>query len=68
MAALTAPTLGVTTKSKLSGDVFGLERNDALVHQVVTAELAARRQGTHETKTRGRVAGGGAKPWRRRVQ
>jgi large subunit ribosomal protein L4 len=66
MAALTAPTLGVTTKAKLSGDVFGLERNDALVHQVVTAELAARRQGTHETKTRGMVAGGRAKPWRQK--
>jgi large subunit ribosomal protein L4 len=66
MAALTAPTLGATTKAKLSGDVFGLERNDALVHEVVKAELAARRQGTHETKTRGRVAGGRAKPWRQK--
>jgi large subunit ribosomal protein L4 len=66
MAALTAPTLGATTKAKLSGDVFGLERNDALVHDVVKAELAARRQGTHATKTRGMVAGGGAKPWRQK--
>jgi large subunit ribosomal protein L4 len=66
MAALTAPTLGATTKAKLAGDVFGLERNDALVHEVVKAELAARRQGTHETKTRGRVAGGAAKPWRQK--
>ena len=41
-------------------------RNDALVHQVVTAELAARRQGTHSTKTRGLVAGGRAKPWRQK--
>ena len=46
--------------------MFGLERNDALVHQVVTAELAARRQGTHATKTRGLVAGGRAKPWRQK--
>jgi len=66
MAALTAPTLGATTKAKLAGDVFGLERNDALLHEVVKAELAARRQGTHDTKTRGRVAGGGAKPWRQK--
>jgi large subunit ribosomal protein L4 len=66
MAALTAPTLGATAKAKLSGDVFGLERNDALVHEVVKAELAARRQGTHETKTRGQVAGGRAKPWRQK--
>ena len=66
MAALTAPTLGATTKAKLAADVFGLERNDALVHEVVKAELAARRQGTHDTKTRGRVAGGRAKPWRQK--
>ena len=36
------------------------------MHEVVKAELAARRQGTHETKTRGRVRGGGAKPWRQK--
>jgi large subunit ribosomal protein L4 len=66
MAALTAPTLGATAKAKLSADVFGLERNDALVHDVVKAELAARRQGTHSTKTRGMVAGGAAKPWRQK--
>jgi large subunit ribosomal protein L4 len=66
MAAPSAPTLGVTTKTKLSADVFGLERNDALVHEVVKAELAARRQGTHETKTRGLVAGGRSKPWRQK--
>ena len=66
MAALTAPTLGATAKAKLSTEVFGQDRNDPLVHQVVTAELAARRQGTHETKTRGLVAGGRAKPWRQK--
>jgi large subunit ribosomal protein L4 len=66
MAALTAPTLGATAKAKLSDEVFGLDRNDPLVHQVVTAELAARRQGTAETKTRGLVAGGRAKPWRQK--
>ena len=66
MAALSAPTLGATTKAKLAEDVFGLERNDALVHEVVKAELAARRQGTHATRTRGMVSGGGAKPWRQK--
>ena len=64
-----APTAAVLTggaKAKLKADVFGLERNDALVHEVVTAELAARRQGTHSTKTRGMVAGGRSKPWRQK--
>jgi large subunit ribosomal protein L4 len=64
-----APTAAVLTggaKAKLSADVFGLERNDALLHEVVTAELAARRQGTHATKTRGMVAGGRSKPWRQK--
>ncbi|MFA9446193.1 50S ribosomal protein L4 [Egicoccus sp. AB-alg6-2] len=37
-----------------------------VMHQVVTAQLAAARQGTHKTKTRGEVAGGGAKPWRQK--
>ncbi len=46
--------------------MFGVERNDSLVHEVVKAELAARRQGTHATKTRGMVAGGRAKPWRQK--
>jgi large subunit ribosomal protein L4 len=66
MAALNAPVLGVTTKAKLNPETFGVERNDNLVHEVVTAELAARRQGTHATKTRGMVAGGRAKPWRQK--
>jgi len=50
----------------LSDDVFALERNDALVHEVVKGELAARRQGTHSTKTRGLVSGGRKKPWRQK--
>ncbi len=40
--------------------------NVAVMHQVVTAQLAAARQGTHKTKTRGEVRGGGAKPWRQK--
>ncbi len=38
-----------------------------LIHQVVVAQLAAARQGTHATKTRGMVSGGGKKPWKRRA-
>ena len=47
----------------LDADVFEQPFNGPLVHEVVIAELAARRQGTHATKTRGMVSGGGAKPW-----
>ena len=46
--------------------VFGIEPNVAVMHQVVTAQLAAARAGTHSTKTRAEVAGGGAKPWRQK--
>jgi large subunit ribosomal protein L4 len=66
MAAPTAAVLTGGAKTKLDESVFGLERNDALVHEVVKAELAARRQGTASTKTRGLVAGGRAKPWRQK--
>ena len=52
--------------STLDDDVFGAPFNGPLVHEVVRAELAARRQGTHSTKTRGKVRGGGAKPWRQK--
>lgn len=51
---------------ELSDDVFGRTPNEALMHQVVTAQLAARRAGTQSTKTRAEVAGGGAKPWRQK--
>ena len=66
MAALSAKSLSGGAAAKLDAEIFGLERNDALVHQVVTAELAARRQGSSSTKTRGLVAGGRAKPWRQK--
>jgi large subunit ribosomal protein L4 len=66
VAAPTAPVLTGGAKAKLDEAVFGVERNDALVHEVVKAELAARRQGTHSTKTRGMVAGGRSKPWRQK--
>jgi large subunit ribosomal protein L4 len=45
---------------------FGVEPNVAVMHQVVTAQLAARRAGTQSTKTRAEVRGGGAKPWRQK--
>ncbi|MFN0088942.1 MAG: 50S ribosomal protein L4 [Acidimicrobiales bacterium] len=46
--------------------IFGIEPHTAVMHQVVTAQLAARRAGTQSTKTRGEVAGGAAKPWRQK--
>jgi large subunit ribosomal protein L4 len=61
-----APMLGGTGKLELDADVFGAPFNGPLVHECVVAELAARRQGTHATKTRGMVRGGGAKPWRQK--
>ena len=50
----------------LAPEVFGIEPNEAVLHQVVTAQLAAARAGTHSTKTRAEVRGGGAKPWRQK--
>ena len=46
--------------------MFGITPNVAVMHQVVTAQLAAARSGTHSTKTRAEVSGGGAKPWRQK--
>ena len=45
---------------------FGIEPNLPVLHQVVTAQLAARRAGTQSTKTRAEVRGGGAKPWKQK--
>ncbi|PIU94072.1 MAG: 50S ribosomal protein L4 [Armatimonadetes bacterium CG_4_10_14_3_um_filter_66_18] len=50
----------------LSEAVFGPAPNEAVLHQVITALLAAKRQGTVNTKTRGEVRGGGKKPWRQK--
>ncbi|MEA2181171.1 MAG: large subunit ribosomal protein [Solirubrobacteraceae bacterium] len=61
-----APILGASKTSELDDAAFGAPFNEPLVHQSVRAELAARRQGTHATKTRGNVRGGGAKPWRQK--
>jgi large subunit ribosomal protein L4 len=51
---------------ELPAELFDVEANIALMHQVVTAQLAAKRQGTHSTKTRGEVSGGGKKPYRQK--
>ena len=48
----------------LDDAVFGVQPNVPVMHQVVTAQLAARRSGTQSTKTRSEVSGGGAKPYR----
>jgi large subunit ribosomal protein L4 len=50
----------------LAEDWFGIEPNVPVMHQVVTAQLAARRSGTQSTRTRAEVRGGGAKPWRQK--
>ncbi|MBV8949296.1 MAG: 50S ribosomal protein L4 [Actinobacteria bacterium] len=47
-------------------ELFGIEPNVAVMHQVVTAQLAAARSGTHNTRTRAEVSGGGSKPWRQK--
>jgi large subunit ribosomal protein L4 len=51
---------------ELPAELFDVEPNIALMHQVVTAQLAAKRQGTHATKTRAMVSGGGKKPYRQK--
>jgi large subunit ribosomal protein L4 len=51
---------------ELHDALFGAPVNEAVLHQVVTAQLAGRHLGTHETKTRGEVRGGGKKPYRQK--
>jgi len=51
---------------ELNDELFAAPINEAVLHQVVTAQLAGRRIGTHETKTRGEVRGGGRKPYRQK--
>ena len=65
-----APLYDRTGKSvgsvELTDVLFAAPVNAAVLHQVVTAQLAGRRLGTHDTKTRGEVRGGGAKPYRQK--
>lgn len=67
------PTLDLINQEKkkvgsieLRDDVFAVDVNIPLVHQVIKAQLAGRRQGTHKTKTKGEVRGGGRKPFRQK--
>ena len=53
-------------KADLPAEIFDVDANVALIHQVVVAQLAAARQGTHATKTRGEVRGGGKKPYKQK--
>ena len=52
--------------AEVSASVFGIEPNVHVMHQVVRAQRASWRQGTHSTRTRGKVSGGGRKPWRQK--
>lgn len=53
-------------EAELSEGIFAVEMNEALVHQVVKAQLANKRQGTQSALTRSEVSGGGRKPWRQK--
>ena len=56
----------VVATHALDAQTFGIKPNVPVMHQVVTAQLAAARSGTQSTKTRAEVSGGGAKPWRQK--
>lgn len=68
MASVTVKTVAGADAGTLELDeaTFGIEPNVPVMHQVVTAQLAARRSGTQSTKTRAEVRGGGAKPWKQK--
>jgi len=51
---------------KLNDNVFGIEPNDVVLHDAIVLAMANSRQGTHSTKTRAEVSGGGRKPWRQK--
>jgi large subunit ribosomal protein L4 len=58
--------MATVVNADLPEGIFGIEPNVPVMHQVVTAQLAAARSGTHSTKSRAEVRGGGAKPWRQK--
>ena len=68
MASVKITTAAGKSSGKVDLDdaLFAVQPNIPLMHQVVTAQLAARRAGTQSTKTRAEVRGGGAKPWRQK--
>lgn len=55
-----------TGEMELNENVFGIQFNEAVVHQALVMQLASRRQGTAATKTRAQVRGGGRKPWKQK--
>jgi large subunit ribosomal protein L4 len=61
-----SPDGGTTGQVELPAEVFDVQTNIPLIHQVVTAQLAAARQGTADTKSRGEVSGGGRKPYKQK--
>src|SRR4051794_12247856 len=61
-----SPSGDLARTVELPADIFDVQVNVPLIHQVVVAQLAAARQGTHDTKTRGEVRGGGRKPYRQK--
>ncbi len=61
-----ATVAGTDRSVDLPAEVFDVQVNIPLIHQVVVAQLAAARAGTHDTKTRGEVSGGGKKPYRQK--
>lgn len=67
------PTIALLNQSgekiknlKLSDEIFGIEPNRQVIYDVVNCQRAAMRQGTHDTKGRSEVRGGGRKPWRQK--
>src|SRR5688572_31285694 len=60
------PTGKKSGTAELPADVFDVQTNVPLIHQVVVGQLAAARQGTHDTKSRGEVRGGGRKPYKQK--
>ncbi|WP_372592781.1 50S ribosomal protein L4 [Actinotalea sp.] len=70
MSTLTVDVIDAKGKkagtADLPAEVFDVQTNIPLIHQVVVAQLAAARQGTHATKTRGEVSGGGRKPYKQK--
>jgi large subunit ribosomal protein L4 len=64
--SVVSPSSEETTAVELPDAIFAAKVNIPLMHQVVVAQRAAARQGTHATKTRGQVSGGGRKPYRQK--
>jgi large subunit ribosomal protein L4 len=66
VVSVVSPAGDTGQTAELPDEIFGAKVNVPLIHQVVVAQQAAARQGTHDTKTRGEVRGGGKKPYRQK--